>query len=751
MRDSTLWMAVLAATLVACEAPERVPPPSGTQLMAERLQQIARNRDPVSNTYLNDLRIGYLNGLEEPLDPLARLRARILLARERLRAGQTQAAIDEFHQLQPEIEQRQVRMRPSLDLLIGTAYMRLGEQVNCLEGHTTASCLFPIGPDGVHADQQGSRMALDHFTAVLERNPDDLTARWLLNIAYMTLGEYPDPVPPQWLIAPSLFASEHDIGHFPDIAPFLGLDLVSLAGGSIMDDFDNDGFLDLMISAWNLNDQLRYFRNRGDGTFVERTREVGLTGITGGLQLVHADFDNDGWLDFLAVRGAWQGRDGQHPNSLVRNQGDGTFADVTAAAGLLSFHPTQTAAWADVDNDGLLDLFVGNETFPGIGDVHPGELFHNQGDGTFVEKAASLGLATEGLVKGTTWGDFDNDGQVDLYVSRLMGDNFLFRNRGTAPTEGPRFADVAGRAGVRRPRESFPTWFWDFDNDGWLDLFASGYHYNPDLNAGDVAADYLGLPTDAERARLFRNRGDGTFADISQPSRLHQVLYTMGCNYVDLDNDGWLDFYLATGSPSLRSVVPNRMFRNAGGRVFQDVTASGGFGHLQKGHGVAVGDLDNDGDQDIYAVIGGAYTGDTFQNVLFENPGHGHRWITLLLEGTQANRSAIGARIEVQVETSEGTRSIHRMVSSGASFGASSLQEEIGLGQATAIREIAVIWPGTDEVQRFADVPLDRTYRVRQGAAALIPLVRRSLSLAPKRDGAVQSHEHSPAPDRSSL
>ena len=302
----------------------------------------------------------------------------------------------------------------------------------------------------------------------------------------------------------------------------------------------------------------------------------------------------------------------------------------------------------------------------------------------------------KGFVKGSTWGDFDNDGQVDLYVSRLLGDNFLFRNQGAESTEEPRFADVASLAGVKQPHNSFPTWFWDFDNDGWLDLFASGYHYNPEINAGDVAADYLGLPTDAERARLFRNRGNGTFADVSQSHHLHKVLYTMGCNYVDLDNDGWLDFYVGTGAPSLRSVMPNRMFRNAGGRVFQDVTASGGFGHLQKGHGVAVGDLDNDGDQDIYAVIGGAYTGDIFQNVLFENPGHGHRWITLLLEGTQANRSAIGARVEVQVETSEGTRSIHRMVSSGASFGASSLQQEIGLGQAMAIREIAVIWPGED-------------------------------------------------------
>ena len=732
----------LLLLLAACGPGEQDPPSlSGTQRMAGRLREIAGNRDPVANTYLNNLRLEYLGGLAEPLDPLARLRARILLAREHLRAGQTQIAIDEFCRLQPEIAGRRIRMQPSLQMLLGSAYIRLGEQVNCLEGHTTASCLFPIGPGGVHADQEGSRTALGHLAAVLEDDPDNLTARWLLNVAYMTLGEYPGQVPSQWLIAPELFAAEGDIGSFPDIAPFLGLDLVSLAGGSIMDDFDNDGLLDLVVSSWRLNQQLRYFRNQGDGTFAEYTEEVGLTGITGGLQLVHADYDNDGWLDFVALRGAWQGRDGRHPNSLIHNRGDGTFADVTEAAGLLSFRPTQTAAWADFDNDGWLDLFIGNETYPHESQANPGELFRNRGEGTFVDAAASLGLAVEGLVKGVAWGDFDNDGQVDLYVSRMMGANFLFRNQGAAPAAGLRFVDVAEGAGVVRPQESFPTWFWDFDNDGWLDIFASGYHYNPDINAGDVAADYLGLHTDAERVRLFRNRGDGTFADVSRDSGVHQVLYTMGCNYVDLDNDGWLDFYLGTGSPSLRSVVPNRMFRNVGGRVFEDVTASGGFGHLQKGHGVAVGDLDRDGDQDIYAVIGGAYTGDTFQNVLFENPGHHHRWITLLLEGAQANRSAIGARVEVRVETAAGeTRSIFRTVSSGASFGASSLQQEIGLGDAAAIVEVAVVWPGADKVQRFVDVTMDRVYRVRQGRAELMPLERPAVKLAPEREASVQAH-----------
>ena len=155
MLYSTLSLAVVAS-LAACTAPEQAPPSSaGTQRMAERLRQIALNRNPISNIYLNDLRVEHFSRLQERLSPLARLRTRIVLAREHLRAGQTQASIDELYALQPEIEHHRIRTQPSLDMILGLAYLRLGEQVNCLEGHTTAACLFPIGPDGVHADPTG--------------------------------------------------------------------------------------------------------------------------------------------------------------------------------------------------------------------------------------------------------------------------------------------------------------------------------------------------------------------------------------------------------------------------------------------------------------------------------------------------------------------------------------------------------------------------------------------------------------------
>ena len=143
----------------------------------------------------------------------------------------------------------------------------------------------------------------------------------------------------------------------------------------------------------------------------------------------------------------------------------------------------------------------------------------------------------------------------------------------------------------------------------------------------------------------------------------------MGCNFADFDNDGWLDFYLGTGEPSLATLVPNRMFKNVGGARFADITGSSRTGHLQKGHAVACGDWDRDGDVDLFIETGGAVTGDKYHNVLFQNPGQGNHWLTVKLVGRKTNRAAIGARIKVVTEATQ-PRSIHRLVSSGSSFGA---------------------------------------------------------------------------------
>jgi len=589
-------------------------------------------------------------------------------------------------------------------------WLRIGEMENCVLNHTAASCLAPIAPAGFHKLPRGSRAALAILCEELQKHPDDLRARWLFNIASMTLGEYPDKVPSQWLVPPSAFASDYDIGRFTDIAPNLGLDVNDLAGGVVADDFDNDGLIDLLVSSWGMDGPLRYFRNNGDGTFTERTHEAGLDGEVGALNMVQADYNNDGFVDVLLLRGGWLGKQGHYPVSLLRNNGDGTFTDVTEAAGLLRFRPTQTATWFDYNNDGWIDLFIGNESTED--DVNPCELYRNNGDGTFTDVAAECGVAVVGFVKGVVSGDYNNDGRPDLYLSLRNAKNILFRNDGKgAGPNGWKFTDVAAAAGVTEPIYSFPAWFFDFDNDGLLDLFVAGYNIT---NVGDICADYLGLPNGGERARLYRNKGDGTFEDVTKSMHLDRVLQAMGCNFGDLDNDGYLDFYLGTGDPNLATLIPKRMFRNAEGRFFQDVTTSGGFGHLQKGHGIAFADFNNDGEQDVFEVMGGAYPGDGYRRVLYENPGHGNHWIKLKLEGVQSNRSAIGARIKLTIHEKGRTRAIYKTVNSGGSFGANPLRQEIGLGQAAKIISTEILWP-SGQTQQFENLERDSAWFIREG------------------------------------
>ncbi len=701
----------------------------GTLEMVDRLRRLREETDPRKNIYLNAARVVLLKeAIGRAKSKPQELLWRFMLAKELMRAGETDAAVDELEGLErwwtesgrPMGPQDRKRFRDQMAI----SMLRIAEQENCCARHNADSCFVPIQGGGVHTLERGSRGAILHLTAALNAEPDDLAARWLLNLAYMTLGEYPEHVPDQWLIPEQVFKSEYDLERFYDVSGTLGLDVVSLAGGSIMEDFDRDGLLDIMASSWGLSHQLRYFRNNGDGTFTDRTSEAGLLGIVGGLNMSHADYNNDGYPDVFILRGAWWGEAGRHPNSLLKNNGDGTFEDVTAAAGVLSFHPTQTAAWGDYNNDGWIDLFIGNESSPKW--PHPCELFHNNGDGTFTERAAELGIAHVGFVKGVVFGDYNNDGLQDLYLSVHHAPNILFRNDGPKDDAGWSFTDVTAEAGVGKPIGSFPTWFWDFNNDGWLDILVFGYAWS---SAGDVVADLIGLPYRGERPRLYRNNGDGTFTDISKAAGLDRLILAMGANFGDLDNDGFLDFYAATGEPDFRAVIPNLMFRNAGDETFQDVTTSGGFGNVQKGHGVAFGDIDNDGDQDLHVVMGGAYSGDLYQNLLFENPGGSNHWLTLQLEGVGTNRAAIGVRIQVRLETDRGDRDIHLVVSTGGSFGCSSLQQEIGLGLAESIRFVAVTWPTTGRTQVFENMAMDQAFLVREDATEPVPLHRRRFDL----------------------
>ena len=452
------------------------------------------------------------------------------------------------------------------------------------------------------------------------------------------------------------------------------------------------------------------------------------------MNTVHADYDNDGDIDILVLRGGWLGEAGRYPNSLLRNRGDGTFEDVTFSSGILSFNPTHSAAWADFNLDGYIDLFVGNESSaPTGGPSHRSELFLNNRNGTFTEVSRQVGIDVDDFVKGVVWGDVNNDGLPDLYVSVFTGANRLYVNRGGTSIENWRFEERGAAAGVDKktpPFPSFPTWFWDFDNDGFEDLLVLSYDLSAPLHE-TVALEYLGLPLRSVRkgqlvefqpSRLFRNRGDGTFEDVTRRVGLaDKVIYAMGSNFGDLDNDGWLDFYVGTGNPDLRSIVPNRMFRNVNGRRFEEVTLPGGFGHIQKGHATAFADLDRDGDEDVFMVLGGAYEGDRFSSVLFENPGWPkNRWITLELEGRTANRSAIGARVDVVAAQASGAaRTVRRTVRTGGSSSAPEPAAARGTGARNrSPRGAHFSGPTRRERRRPTGIwRFDHVYRIVQGEA----------------------------------
>jgi hypothetical protein len=699
------WGTLLVALTLAESAPD------GHRTMLERLQQI-REHSSRENPYFD------FSVLEEqraelaalPRDASAEKRYLLLssLGKHELQLGSEREAVE--HLLSAyEIWSKGPAgaSRPSTEPLLNLAiaYLRLGERENCVQGHNRESCLLPIRGGGVHRRPDGARKAMEYLTLVLKDHPDHLTARWLLNIAAMTVGDYPLKVPGRLLIPPDSFASEESFPRFPDVAGDVGLDTFNLSGGVIAEDFDNDGFLDVVTSDWGPSGQLRYFHNNGDGTFSDRTEEAGLKGIVGGLNLIQADYDNDGNTDIFVLRGAWLGPIGcRQVNSLLRNDGHAHFRDVTFEAGLAEPHyPTQTAAWADYDNDGYLDLYVGAEGYPC-------QLFHNNRNGTFTDVAKTAGVENGGITKGVTWGDYDGDRLPDLYVSNLGGANRLYHNNGNGT-----FTDVAPRLGVTRPFKSFATWFWDFNNDGALDIYVASFEWR----VQDIAADFLGLPVfETEPNCLYQGDGKGGFREVAAEQNLTRLTQVMGANFGDLDNDGYPDFYLGTGYPAYEALMPNQLFHNRRGKGFANVTTAAGVGHLQKGHGVAFADLDNDGDQDLYIVLGGAYAGDAYWNALFENPGFGNHWITLKLSGRQSNRSAIGARIRAEIRENGIRRSVYKWVNSGGSFGANPLRQQIGLGKASTIDLLEIFWPASGQTQRFRDVAAGQFLEITEGQSA---------------------------------
>jgi tetratricopeptide (TPR) repeat protein len=613
-----------------------------------------------------------------------------------------------------------------LEALIGIIALRRGEVENCIDCVGPSSCIFPLAAGAVHTNPEGSREALEHFTAYLEKRPGDLRVRWLLNLCYMTLGEYPEKVPPRFLVPISSFESPHSAPRFTNITTLVGM--VSRgpgsAGGSVFDDFNGDGRPDVFSSSIDVDQGATMLVSAGDGTFEDRSTAAGLDQQVFALNVSGADYDNDGDLDLLLLRGGWE-----NPCrlTLMRNRGDATFEDVTVSAGLDEPIASESASWADYDNDGDLDVFVCGEYRIGSADSRNFcRLYRNEGGGRFTNVAHDAGVENARFAKGCAWGDYDNDGLADLFVSNMSLGHYtpsrLYHNEGDGT-----FRDVAQELGITGSHYNFSCTFSDQNDDGLLDLFVCDYN----VSMAELVAYHLGLPVENDsRLRLYRNLGEAGFRLVSDEAGLGRQLGAMSFNLGDIDNDGDLDIHLGTGWMAYSGLYPDVMLE-ATETGYADVTAASTTGHLQKGHGVSFADWDHDGDLDFVVVLGGGYPGDRSYRALFDNPGNGRNWLKLRLVGTTSNRSAIGARLELRYTPSNGkARTLYRTVgANNASFGGNSLAESVGLLDAKQLDTLTVRWPKTGATQVFRQIAANQFLEITEGDDAIKPRVLERLTI----------------------
>jgi hypothetical protein len=486
-------------------------------------------------------------------------------------------------------------------------------------------------------------------------------------------------------------------------------------------DYDNDGWLDMYLVNSGKSDfytpsqPLRnaLYRNNRDGTFTDVTLKAGVPGGGFGQGVAVGDYNNDGFPDLFVTQ---CGR-----SILYRNNGDGTFTDVTEQAGVGITGWASSAVWFDYDNDGRLDLFVCQfakfdpDTGCGIGadgkrhycipkvfKPMPSWLFHNNGDGTFTDVSRESGIASH---FGKSWGvvaaDVNNDGLIDLFVSNDTVANFLFLNKGKG-----RFEEAGLRADIAysqdgRARSGMGVDAADFNQDGWIDLFVSNI--------------------DEEIFSLYQNNRDGTFDDQSMQLGIGMSTRWMsgwGVKFLDYDNDGELDLFLANGFPDdlvenfsgqVKYREPLLLFHNNGAR-FADVSRESGpvFSKSFAARGLAVGDFNNDGGVDALVAVN-----DGPPLLLRNNVGRQNHWLGVKLVGSKCNRDAIGAKVTYQSGDFKRSRTL---VGGGGFMSSHDPRLVLGIGSRPRIDSLEVQWPQpSGSVERFTNLPADRYITVVEG------------------------------------
>ncbi len=546
------------------------------------------------------------------------------------------------------------------------------------------------------AQHRAGRLDRAARTAVeaLDANPGNQRTRSWLWLTAQKMGGYPDFVPQNYRV--QLRAGHAaPIVEFEDIAARIGLDKTSAGRGIAIFDYDNDGYLDILIAAAHGGCNL--YHNNADGTFTDVSIGSGWDGCVNGFALTVGDYDNDGYTDVFVTRLGFYAGECQ----LYHNNGDGTFTDVTKQAGLKVWGPGFTASWIDYDGDGRLDLFIANNLGGLFERKTPNRLFHNNGDGTFTEVTEEAGLSTLWPTIGGAWGDYDNDGRPDLFLSNGLGRSQLYHNNGDGT-----FTDVSKEAGLDAICFGSPAFWWDYDNDGWMDIAQFCWSDHEDVL---YTWEHGEGPADGHPMRVYHNNRDGTFTEVGREIGLNGCFGTMSGNAADFNNDGYLDVVLGNGSPKMDRLEPMTVLQNDG-QKFHNITFSAGFPVLGKSHGINMADLFGDGRMSILVAAGGAYPGDLLTTAVYYPKKLAGNYLNLRLKGTRSNRSAIGARVSIEA----GGRRQMREVTGGTNFGCLPLEQHFGLAETTVIDFLEIRWPSGLE-QIFEGLPVNRTLEFTEG------------------------------------
>ena len=532
--------------------------------------------------------------------------------------------------------------------------------------------------------------------------------QWLFHVALERLPGPLPALPKGFLFAieePAIDPANPPLLAFEDMAPQLGIHHLNGNGTCAWGDIDGDGDLDLIVSGSGTF--LRVYRNDGDN-FTDVTDQVGLSHVPSGYSLNLVDYDNDGWLDLFVSLNGWSG---PMPDLLFHND-HGKFVNVSKKSGADDPGSGFVSLWGDLDNDGWLDLVVANGV---LKDGSVTQIYRNNRDGTFtnVTKAAGLNEPPAWGAIGIALGDYDKDGRLDLLINGRGGaPNRLYHNDGNW-----HFSEVAQKAGIAQPpHNGFVCFFFDYNIDGWPDILTTSLApweaVVEGLRKGYAPASARAVHSDS--SRLFRNNGDGTFTDATFESKLYYPAGTMGAGVADLDNDGHVDLYLGTGDPQMSRLEPNRFFHNNGDGSFSDLTRYVGFARPgNKGHGVSFVDIDSDGDLDVFAQLGGHYPGDHAYNAFYRNlKGNRNNWLEVELHGVKSNRFAVGAQLTVKA----GGLLVYREVKSGEGFGATSpYRQHFGLAQKPKIDSLEIRWP-SGMLQQFTGLAANQIIAVEENA-----------------------------------